>query len=44
MITEARGPRESHQPHSTGYEQLLEMVRYEGAYPTRERADEAVRL
>ncbi|MFH8873836.1 DUF2267 domain-containing protein, partial [Streptomyces griseus] len=44
MITEARGPRESQQPHSTGYEQLLEMVRYEGAYPTRERADEAVRL
>ncbi|MFE7002977.1 DUF2267 domain-containing protein [Streptomyces sp. NBUL23] len=44
MITEARGPRGSQQPYSTGYEQLLEMVRYEGAYPTRERADEAVRL
>ncbi|MEV0263871.1 DUF2267 domain-containing protein [Streptomyces sp. NPDC050617] len=26
------------------YEQMLEKVRYEGAYPTRERADEAVRL
>ncbi|MEU6993969.1 DUF2267 domain-containing protein [Streptomyces sp. NPDC046465] len=26
------------------YEQLLEKVRYEGAYPTRERAEEAVRL
>lgn len=26
------------------YEQMLEKVRYEGAYPTRERAEEAVRL
>nr|WP_101392083.1 DUF2267 domain-containing protein [Streptomyces sp. TLI_146] len=26
------------------YEQLLETVRYEGAYPTRERAEEALRL
>ncbi|MEV5479072.1 DUF2267 domain-containing protein [Streptomyces sp. NPDC059687] len=26
------------------YEQLLDKVRYEGAYPTRERAEEAVRL
>ncbi|MEV6553021.1 DUF2267 domain-containing protein [Streptomyces sp. NPDC051597] len=26
------------------YEQLLEKVRYEGAYPTRERAEQAVRL
>ncbi|MET9086973.1 DUF2267 domain-containing protein [Streptomyces sp. NPDC004237] len=26
------------------YEQMLETVRYEGAYPTRERAEEAVRL
>ncbi|MEU9107740.1 DUF2267 domain-containing protein [Streptomyces xanthophaeus] len=25
------------------YDQLLERVRYEGAYPTRERAEEAVR-
>lgn len=26
------------------YEQMLEKVRYEGAYPTRERAEQAVRL
>ncbi|MEU5418152.1 DUF2267 domain-containing protein [Streptomyces sp. NPDC001407] len=26
------------------FEQVLEKVRYEGAYPTRERAEEAVRL
>jgi uncharacterized protein (DUF2267 family) len=26
------------------YQQMLEKVRYEGAYPTRERAEEAVRL
>ncbi|KUN42613.1 hypothetical protein AQJ27_36050 [Streptomyces olivochromogenes] len=26
------------------YEQMLEKVRYEGAYPTRERAEEAIRL
>ncbi|WP_255951150.1 DUF2267 domain-containing protein [Streptomyces odontomachi] len=26
------------------YEQMLEKVRYEGAYPTREKAEEAVRL
>ncbi|MCF1598067.1 DUF2267 domain-containing protein [Streptomyces muensis] len=32
-----------HQPAMT-YEQMLEKVRYEGAYPTRERAEEAVRL
>ncbi|MER7760711.1 DUF2267 domain-containing protein [Streptomyces sp. NPDC097619] len=30
------------QPAMT-FEQMLERVRYEGAYPTRERADEAVR-
>lgn len=28
----------------TSYEQILEKVRYEGAYPTRERAEETVRL
>ncbi|WP_435865503.1 DUF2267 domain-containing protein [Streptomyces spectabilis] len=28
----------------TTYEQMLEKVRYEGAYPTRDRAEEAVRL
>ncbi|WP_308403320.1 DUF2267 domain-containing protein [Streptomyces sp. Tu102] len=32
------------QPYGTAYEQMLENVRHEGAYPTRERADEAVRL
>ncbi|MGW2858939.1 DUF2267 domain-containing protein [Streptomyces sp. NPDC001205] len=26
------------------YEQLLEKVRYEGAYPTRERAEQALRM
>ncbi|MFJ1804360.1 DUF2267 domain-containing protein [Streptomyces sp. NPDC088180] len=44
MITEAREPQEHQQPYSTAYELMLEKVRYEGAYPTRERADEAIRL
>ncbi|WP_353940147.1 DUF2267 domain-containing protein [Streptomyces sp. HUAS MG91] len=44
MITDVRVPAEHQQPYSTTYEQMLEKVRYEGAYPTRERADEAVRL
>ncbi|GAA3506909.1 DUF2267 domain-containing protein [Streptomyces showdoensis] len=44
MISDARGPLEHEQLYSTAYEQMLERVRYEGAYPTRERADEAVRL
>ncbi|MFD8731341.1 DUF2267 domain-containing protein [Streptomyces sp. NPDC059611] len=44
MITDARVPLEQQQPYSTGYEQMLEKVRYEGAYATREKADEAVRL
>ncbi|KAA6210233.1 DUF2267 domain-containing protein [Streptomyces filamentosus] len=30
--------------HGAAYEQMLEKVRYEGAYPTRERAEEAVHL
>ncbi|MCX2926335.1 DUF2267 domain-containing protein [Streptomyces sp. NEAU-W12] len=30
-------------PVSTTYEQMLERVRYEGAYPTRARAEQAVR-
>ncbi|MFW6720696.1 DUF2267 domain-containing protein [Streptomyces sp. MAR4 CNY-716] len=30
--------------YGAAYEQMLERVRYEGAYPTRQRADEAVRL
>lgn len=32
------------QPPVTTFEQMLEKVRYEGAYPSRERAEEAVRL
>ncbi|MER5743445.1 DUF2267 domain-containing protein [Streptomyces sp. NPDC002225] len=44
MITEVRAPLEHQQSYGTAYEQMLEKVRYEGAYPTRERADEAVRL
>ncbi|MCX4779883.1 DUF2267 domain-containing protein [Streptomyces sp. NBC_01264] len=30
-------------PPAMSFEQMLERVRYEGAYPTRERAEEAVR-
>ncbi|MFH8788273.1 DUF2267 domain-containing protein [Streptomyces roseoverticillatus] len=44
MISDARVPLERQQPYGTAYEQMLERVRYEGAYPTREKADEAVRL
>ncbi|MGW1538300.1 DUF2267 domain-containing protein [Streptomyces aureus] len=44
MITDVRVPLEDRQQYSTAYEQMLEKVRYEGAYPNRERADEAVRL
>ncbi|MER5549321.1 DUF2267 domain-containing protein [Streptomyces sp. NPDC002589] len=44
MITDVRVPLEHQQPYGTAYEQMLEKVRYEGAYPTREKADEAVRL
>ncbi|MFF8712772.1 DUF2267 domain-containing protein [Streptomyces sp. NPDC015184] len=44
MISDARVPLEHQQPYGTAYEQMLEKVRYEGAYPTREQADEAVRL
>src|SRR5947208_13007611 len=32
------------QPYGTAYEHMLERVRYDGAYPTREKAEEAVRL
>ncbi|MEU4038441.1 DUF2267 domain-containing protein [Streptomyces collinus] len=32
------------QPYGRAYQQMLEQVRYEGAYPTREKAEEAVRL
>lgn len=41
-MSDERAPLE-HLPSMT-YEQMLEKVRYEGAYPTRERAEEAVRL
>ncbi|QNS08293.1 DUF2267 domain-containing protein [Streptomyces xanthii] len=44
MITDARVPLEQQQPFGAAYQQMLERVRYEGAYPTRERADEVVRL
>ncbi|GHF19940.1 MULTISPECIES: DUF2267 domain-containing protein [Streptomyces] len=44
MISDAQVPLEHRQPYGTAYEQMLEKVRYDGAYPTRERADEAVRL
>ncbi|WP_415949253.1 DUF2267 domain-containing protein [Streptomyces sp. KLOTTS4A1] len=44
MITDVRERADHQQPHSTAYEQMLENVRREGAYPTRERAEEAVRL
>ncbi|WP_408055690.1 DUF2267 domain-containing protein [Streptomyces apricus] len=37
-------PAPSRQAYGRAYEQMLDKVRYEGAYPTRERADEAVRL
>ncbi|WP_369362937.1 DUF2267 domain-containing protein [Streptomyces sp. CG4] len=42
MMTDQHTPLQ----HSYGraYEQMLEKVRYEGAYPTREKAEEAVRL
>src|SRR5690349_16250857 len=43
VITDVRAPLED-QPYGTAYEQMLEKVRYEGAYPTREKADQAVRL
>ncbi|MGY6018356.1 DUF2267 domain-containing protein [Streptomyces spinosirectus] len=41
-MSDRRAPLE-HLPAMT-FEQLLDKVRYEGAYPTRERAEEAVRL
>nr|WP_206506699.1 DUF2267 domain-containing protein [Streptomyces chrestomyceticus] len=32
------------QPYGKAYEHLLEKVRYDGAYPTRQKAEEAVHL
>nr|WP_185148966.1 DUF2267 domain-containing protein [Streptomyces sp. Ag109_O5-1] len=37
-------PAPFQQPYNRAYEQMLEKVRYDGAYPTREKAEEAVRL
>lgn len=42
MISDRPAPTQ--QPYGTAYEQMLEKVRYEGAYPTHERADAVVRL
>ncbi|MCQ8195054.1 DUF2267 domain-containing protein [Streptomyces rugosispiralis] len=42
MISDRQAPPQ--QPYGTAYAQMLEKVRYEGAYPTLGRADEAVRL
>ncbi|MEV5942495.1 DUF2267 domain-containing protein [Streptomyces sp. NPDC051994] len=42
MMSDLRAPLQ--QPDVMTYEQMLEKVRYEGAYPTRERAEEAIRL
>ncbi|WP_424888989.1 DUF2267 domain-containing protein [Streptomyces sp. XH2] len=39
-----RRPPLQHPVHGRAYEQMLEKVRYDGAYPTREKAEEAVRL
>ncbi|MGW2593998.1 DUF2267 domain-containing protein [Streptomyces sp. NPDC001515] len=44
MTTDVRAPLGHQQQYGTAYEQMLERVRYEGAYPTRERAEEAVQL
>ncbi|MGW4567423.1 DUF2267 domain-containing protein [Streptomyces sp. NPDC004561] len=41
-MSDRRAPLK-HLPVMT-FEQMLDKVRYEGAYPTRERAEEAVRL
>ncbi|MET8732144.1 DUF2267 domain-containing protein [Streptomyces parvus] len=43
MSIDVRVPLEQ-QSYSTAYQQMLERVRYEGAYPTRERAEEVIRL
>ncbi|MEU1471660.1 DUF2267 domain-containing protein [Streptomyces sp. NPDC005761] len=42
MISDLRAPLQ--RPLVMTYRQMLEKVRYEGAYPSRERAEEAVRL
>lgn len=42
MLSDLRTPLQ--QLPAMTYEQMLEKVRYEGAYPTRERAEEATHL
>ncbi|GAA2490615.1 hypothetical protein GCM10010276_32310 [Streptomyces longisporus] len=42
MMSDHSAP--SQQPYGRAYEQMLEKVRYDGAYPTREKAEQAVRL
>ncbi|MER0483386.1 DUF2267 domain-containing protein [Streptomyces sp. Edi2] len=42
MMSDLRAPLQ-HSPVMT-FEQMLEKVRYEGVYPTRERAEEVVRV
>ncbi|WBO61541.1 DUF2267 domain-containing protein [Streptomyces camelliae] len=42
MMSDQSAPLQ--QPYGRAYEQMLEKVRYDGAYPTREKAEEAVRL
>ncbi|MEU6260848.1 DUF2267 domain-containing protein [Streptomyces sp. NPDC047043] len=42
MMSDHSAPLE--QPYGRAYEHMLEKVRYDGAYPTREKAEEAVRL
>ncbi|WP_443056352.1 DUF2267 domain-containing protein [Streptomyces sp. IBSBF 3136] len=44
MFSDRRVPLQQLPVPAMTYEQMLEKVRYEGAYPTRERAEEAVRL
>ncbi|MGW4518443.1 DUF2267 domain-containing protein [Streptomyces sp. NPDC004393] len=42
MMSDQSAPLQ--QPYGRAYEQMLKKVRYEGAYPTREKAEEAFRL
>ncbi|MER6126237.1 DUF2267 domain-containing protein [Streptomyces sp. NPDC001795] len=42
MMSDQSAPLQ--QPYGRAYEQMLEKVRHDGAYPTREKAEEAVSL
>ncbi|MFJ8803010.1 DUF2267 domain-containing protein [Streptomyces sp. NPDC102487] len=44
MISDVRRQLEHQLPYGASYEQMLENIRHKGAYASRERADEAVRL